>query len=96
MQRTVHGTKFTFVDIKVDDNGTIGTEVKSQIVPETDRKTAERKLTKIIGHTVTIIKAEETTELWILEDEIFFKYAHKATGEELKKAVAENPSEKAE
>lgn len=78
MQRTVKGTRYTYANVTLNEDGTTTTELKVVEVPETDPKRAYKQAVKMLGKFFTPIKTETTETLWILEDEIFFKYAHKA------------------
>lgn len=78
MQRTVNSTKFTYVQNTIK-NGEIKSELKEVLVRETDEKKALRKAYKEVGNFVPI-KVEQVSELYVLEDDIFFKYAHKVEG----------------
>lgn len=75
MQRTVKGTKISFVEATEN-----GFEIKSVAIPEADEKKAVKKLTKAIG-TKTIVKTEPYEQTYYLDDEIFFKYATTEKGE---------------
>lgn len=76
MQRTVKGTKFTYVHNAISEDGSITCEVRTVEVPETDPKKALKKAFKEVG-TFAPLKTETTETLWVLDDETFFKYAHK-------------------
>lgn len=78
MQRTVNSTKFTYVHNTIE-NGEIKSELKEVVVRETDEKKALRKAYKEVGNFVPI-KVEQVSELYVLEDDIFFQYAHKVEG----------------
>ena len=78
MQRTVNSTKFTYVQNTIE-NGEIKSELKEVVVRETDEKKALRKAYKEVGNFVPI-KVEQVSELYVLEDDIFLKYAHKVEG----------------
>ena len=78
MQRTVNSTKFTYVQTTIE-NGEIKSELKEVVVRETDEKKALRKAYKEVGNFVPI-KVEQVSELYVLEDDIFFQYAHKVEG----------------
>lgn len=78
MQRTVNSTKFTYVQNTIE-NGEIKSELKEVTVRETDEKKALRKAYKEVGNFVPI-KVEQVSELYVLEDDIFFQYAHKVEG----------------
>lgn len=74
MQRTVYSTKFTYVENKIKDDGQITAEIKSVTIHETDEKKALKKAVKEIGMFAPI-KTEKVSELYVLDDDIFFKYA---------------------
>ena len=78
MQRTVNSTKFTYVQNTIE-NGEIKSELKEVVVRATDEKKALRKAYKEVGNFVPI-KVEQVSELYVLEDDIFFQYAHKVEG----------------
>lgn len=78
MQRTVNSTKFTYVQNTIE-NGEIKSELKEVVVRETDEKKALRKAYKEVGNFAPI-KVEQVSELYVLEDDIFFQYAHKVEG----------------
>ena len=78
MQRKVNSTKFTYVQNTIE-NGEIKSELKEVVVRETDEKKALRKAYKEVGNFVPI-KVEQVSELYVLEDDIFFQYAHKVEG----------------
>lgn len=77
MQRTVHGTRYTYPEMVKSEDG-FKAEIKAVTVAETDEKRAYKMAVKQVGHGFQILAKEEVTELWILPDEIFFKYATKA------------------
>lgn len=74
MQRTVNGTKFTYVKNTINKDGTITAELATYTVNETDEKKAYKAAAKIIGNFAAV-KTEKVSKLYILDDEIFFKYA---------------------
>ena len=73
MQRTVNATKFTYVVNEITTEG-IKSEIRTHIVNETDEKKALKKAVKEIGYFAPV-KVEKISTLYILDDEIFFKYA---------------------
>ena len=81
MQRTVVSTKFTYASVSIAEDGQISTEIKSITIHETDEKKALRKAFKEVG-TFKPIKVEKVSTLYVLDDEIFFKYATPATAEQ--------------
>lgn len=74
MQRTVYSTKFTYVENTIKEDGQITAEIKSVTIHETDEKKALKKAVKEIGMFAPI-KTEKVSELYVLDDDIFFKYA---------------------
>ena len=79
MQRTVYSTKFTYIKNEIDSEGKITSELTSITVHETDEKRALKKAFKEVG-TFAPIKTEKVGQLYVLDDEIFFKHAE-AVGE---------------
>jgi hypothetical protein len=78
MQRTVYSTKFTYVENEIDEKGEIASVLREITVHETDEKKALKSAVKTIG-MFKPIKTEQISELYVLDDEIFFKYATVAT-----------------
>lgn len=74
MQRTVYSTKFTYVKNSIADDGQIKSDLATYTVHETDEKKALKKAFKEIGMFVPI-KTEKVSALYVLDDDIFFKYA---------------------
>lgn len=74
MQRTVKSTKFTYANVEII-NGEVKAELKTIKVPETDAKRAYKKAVKMLGKNFTTINTEIVEDLWVLDDDIFFKYA---------------------
>ena len=74
MQRTVYGTKFTYVDFELDEQGNVSHAIKQITINETDEKKALKKAHKQVG-TFKPVKVEKVSALYILDDDIFFKYA---------------------
>ena len=74
MQRTVYSTKFTYEENTIKEDGQITAEIKSVTIHETDEKKALKKAVKEIGMFAPI-KTEKVSELYVLDDDIFFKYA---------------------
>lgn len=81
MQRTVKATKFTYAKTTINEDGQISAELATIEVPETDHKKALKKAFKEVG-TFAPLKTETTETLYILDDDIFFKYAVKAEPKE--------------
>ena len=77
MQRTVKATKFTYAVNEINEKGELTAKIATVEVPETDNKKALKKAFKEVG-PFTPLKVETTETLYILDDEIFFKYAVKA------------------
>ena len=71
MQRTVHGTKFTYVKSELV-NGQIESKVETITVQEAD----EKKAYKEVGAFQPVM-VEKVDALYYLDDDIFFKYAVK-------------------
>ena len=74
MQRTVKSTKFTYGVNELDEKGNILVKVATVEIPETDEKKALKKAFKQVG-TFAPLKVETVEKLYVLDDEIFFKYA---------------------
>lgn len=79
MQRTVKGTKFTYAKTVLNADGTMTTTLETISVPEKDPKKAYKMAAKSIGN-FAILKSEQTEKLYVLDDEIFFKYAVEVEG----------------
>lgn len=82
MQRTVKSIRFTYAQVELDKEGNLVTAKATIEVPETNEKKAYKMAVKKLGHTFQPIKIEVVEDLWLLDDEIFFKYAHKKITEE--------------
>ncbi len=89
MQRTVKATKFTYAVNEINEKGELTAKIATVEVPETDPKKALKKAFKEVG-TFAPLKTETTETLYILDDEIFFKYAVKA---EPKNETKEEPKQ---
>lgn len=76
MKRTVHSTRFTFVNAELID-GELVTSLGTIEVPEKNEKKAFKMAVKKMG-IFKPVKVEHVSTLYILDDEIFFKYAVKA------------------
>lgn len=74
MQRTVNGLKYTYAHTTLNEIGELNTEIKSVVVQETNEKKALKKAFKMVG-TFAPLKVEPVSQLYVLDDEIFFKYA---------------------
>lgn len=74
MQRTVYSTKFTYAKTELHEDGTFSTVLDTVTAHETDEKKAYKMASKIVGNFAPL-KTEKVAKLWVLEDEIFFKYA---------------------
>lgn len=81
MQRTVHGTKITHGTVEIV-NGEVVLNTSVYMSTEKDEKVALKKFRKV-NPTDAVIAVEPFSQLYILDDEIFFKYA----------TVAENTTE---
>lgn len=75
MQRTVKSTKVIFAKVEMDNEGNLASVKGENIVHTTDEKKAIKETKKTYGE-VAIIKTETVEKLWVLDDEIFFEYAH--------------------
>ena len=74
MQRTVHGTNIKFATVEKDTNGQLAIVEHNYKSTEKDSKKAVKEFRK--NHpNEAIITTEEFTQLYVLDDEIFFKYA---------------------
>lgn len=74
MQRTVKGVRVNLAKMGMVDNQITITDTKTVTFANTDEKTAIKKATKLnIGYGV--ISVEPFEQLYVLDDEIFFKYA---------------------
>ena len=81
MQRTVKGTRVHLAKMEMVDGSIAIAETKTETYANTDEKTAVKKATKAnIGYGV--ISTETFEQKYILDDEIFFKYAVAVTPEE--------------
>ena len=81
MQRTVKSTRFTYAETEIL-NGELVAKVAEIKVTETDEKRAYKKAAKTLGKNFTPLKSEIVEDLWVLDDDIFFKYATIKTPEE--------------
>ena len=81
MQRTVKSTRFTYVVNEINAQNEIASRLEFVEVPETDPKKALKQAFKKVG-TFAPLKTETVETLWVLEDEIFFQYAHKVEPKE--------------
>lgn len=74
MQRTVKNTVFTYAVNEIDKDGKISARIEKIEIPETDEKKALKMAFKKVGFFAPL-KVEVNEKLYILDDEIFFKYA---------------------
>ena len=74
MQRTVRTTLFTYAVNELDEQGNITAKVATVEVAETDPTKALKKAFKAVGF-FTPLKSEIRERLWVMDDDIFFKYA---------------------
>ena len=79
MQRTVKFTKFTYA-VNTIEGDKVNTEIKTVEIPETNEKRALKKAHKQVGAFVPL-KTETTEKLYVLDDEVFFKYAQEVKGD---------------
>lgn len=82
MQRTVKSTRFTYVVNEIDSNNNISSRLETITIHESNPEKALKKAVKDIGYFAPL-KTEEISTLYILDDEIFFKYARIADGIEV-------------
>lgn len=74
MQRTVKGTRVNLAKMGVVDGQITITDTKSVVYPNTTEDIAIKRATKKnVGYGV--ISVEPFEQLYVLDDEIFFKYA---------------------
>ena len=93
MQRTVYSTKFTYVEnevIETEKGIEIASTLKTIIIHDSDPKKALKQAIKENG-LFAPIKTEKIANLYILDDEIFFKYAKIVENPETTNAT-ENPN----
>ena len=81
MQRTVKSTKFTFARVTLNEKNEIETNLDTITVMEIDPKKALKKAFKEVG-TFAPIKTEICEDLYVLDDDVFFKYAKKVEPKE--------------
>lgn len=74
MQRTVKETRFIYARTELDNEGKLVANLAHIIVPETDPKKAYKLAAKKVGN-FTPLKTETLSRLYVLDDDIFFKYA---------------------
>lgn len=74
MQRTVYSTKFTYAKTTIHEDGTVTATLDTITIHEADPTKALKKAFKENGY-FNPIKTEKVSKLWVLDDEIFFKYA---------------------
>ena len=72
MQRTVTTTLVNYLDM-VDGKP----EILTTRTTTTDEKKLEKAVSKALKHNVTIVSHSTDKALYILDDEIFFKYARR-------------------
>lgn len=77
MQRTVKGTRFIYAKTEISEKGEIAVEKASIEIPEANEKKALKIAVKKVG-MFKPLKIETYEKLYILDDEIFFKYATEA------------------
>lgn len=83
MQRTVVATKFTYVENEINEKGEIASAIKEITVNENDEKKAYKIAVKSVG-VFKPLKTEKVSTLYMLDDEIFFKYAKPVEAKENK------------
>ena len=74
MQRTVYSTKFTYAVNEINEKGELSARLEEIVVHESDPKKALKMAIKSVGYFAPL-KTESISELYVLDDDIFFKYA---------------------
>lgn len=74
MQRTVKETRFTYAKTELDTEGKLVATLATVTVPESEPKKAYKEAVKKVGPFAPL-KTETLARLYVLDDEIFFKYA---------------------
>lgn len=96
MQRTVYSTKITYAKNEINENGNLVASLDEITVHETDEKKALKMAVKKVG-MFQPLKVEKVSALYVLDDDIFFKYAKKmTTDEETTENVDEETTENAD
>lgn len=75
MQRTVKSTVVNYAKVEMVNGEAKATLNEIKINGVTDEKLAIRKAKKELGE-IAVLSTSIAEDLYILEDEIFFKYAH--------------------
>lgn len=75
MQRTVKSTVLTVAKVERVNGELTTTTREIKVNGVTDEKTAIRKAKKEHGDFI-VLESRLHEDLWVLEDETFFKYAH--------------------
>lgn len=78
MQRTVHGTKVIYGVLDRDENGSICIAEREYKSTEKDENKAKKSFRKSHPDDA-ILRTEPFTDLYMLDDDIFFKYAKVVT-----------------
>ena len=76
MQRTITETTFTYVVNEIDENNQIIATIKTAKVAEKDVDKAYKMAVKKVGNFVPV-RTEQSTALYVLDDEVFFSLAKK-------------------
>ena len=76
MQRTVKQTKLIYADSVLNEEGVLETRLNEIVVNEANPKKALKMAFKKVG-LFKPLKVETVENLYVLDDEIFFKYAQK-------------------
>lgn len=82
MQRTVYSTRITYAKTELNENNELVATMDTITVHETDEKKALKVATKKLG-LFNPLKIEKTSALYVLDDDIFFKYAKRVETEEV-------------
>lgn len=75
MQRTVKSTVVNYAKVEMVNGEAKATLNEIKINGVTDEKVAIRRAKKELGE-IAVLSTSITEDLYVLEDEIFFKYAH--------------------
>jgi hypothetical protein len=75
MQRTVKSTMLTIAKVGRVNGELTATTSEIKVNGVTDEKAAIRKAKKELGEFI-VLDSTIVEDLWVLEDETFFKYAH--------------------
>ena len=89
MQRTVYGKRFTYAKNTINEKGELTAELATIEIPEKDEKRAYKMASKQIGNFAPL-KVEDYSKLYVLDDDIFFKYAKEKTADSAEGETADS------